>query len=51
LTRPDASAGGVAASEVLKAAGLLIDEQAGKDRISRVDPDGLPRVRAQLEGF
>jgi DNA-binding transcriptional ArsR family regulator len=37
--------------KVLKAAGLVLDEQAGKHRIYRVDPDGLARLRAQLEGF
>jgi DNA-binding transcriptional ArsR family regulator len=36
---------------VLKDAGLVVDEQAGKHRIYRVDPDGLARLRAQLEGF
>ena len=36
---------------VLKDAGLVLDEQVGKHRIYRVDPDGLARLRAQLEGF
>jgi DNA-binding transcriptional ArsR family regulator len=36
---------------VLKDAGLVRDEQAGKHRIYRVDPDGLARLRDQIEGF
>ena len=37
--------------KVLKDAGLAIDRQAGKQRIYRVDPDGLAALRAELEGF
>ena len=37
--------------KVLKDAGLVLDRQAGKQRIYRVDPDGLAQLRAELEGF
>jgi DNA-binding transcriptional ArsR family regulator len=37
--------------KVLKEAGLVVDRQAGKQRIYRVDPDGLASLRAELEGF
>jgi DNA-binding transcriptional ArsR family regulator len=37
--------------KVLKDAGLVVDRQAGKQRIYRVDPDGLASIRAELEGF
>ena len=37
--------------KVLKGAGLVVDRQAGKRRIYRVDPDGLARLRTELEGF
>jgi DNA-binding transcriptional ArsR family regulator len=37
--------------KVLKGAGLVVDRQAGKQRIYRVDPDGLARMRAELETF
>jgi DNA-binding transcriptional ArsR family regulator len=37
--------------KVLKGAGLVADRQAGKQRIYRVDPDGLAPLRAELEGF
>jgi DNA-binding transcriptional ArsR family regulator len=37
--------------KVLKGAGLVVDRQAGKQRIYRVDPDGLASLRAELEGF
>ena len=37
--------------KVLKGAGLVVDRQAGKQRIYRVDPDGLTSLRAELEGF
>ena len=36
---------------VLKAAGLVIDHQAGRRRIYRVDPDGLAALREDLERF
>ncbi len=36
---------------VLKDAGLVVDRQAGRQRIYRVDPDGLAQLRAELEGF
>ena len=36
---------------VLKDAGLVIDQAVGNRRIYRVDPDGLARVRDQLERF
>jgi DNA-binding transcriptional ArsR family regulator len=37
--------------KVLKAAGLVVDRQAGKHRIYRVDPDGLGALRAQVDLF
>jgi len=37
--------------KVLKSAGLVIDRQVGKQRIYRVDPDGLARLRAELDRF
>ena len=36
---------------VLKDAGLVLDKRAGKQRIYRVDPDGLAALRAELDGF
>src|ERR671931_1531042 len=37
--------------KVLKEAGLVVDRQAGKHRIYRVDPGGLAVLRAELERF
>jgi DNA-binding transcriptional ArsR family regulator len=37
--------------KVLKDAGLVVDTQAGKQRIYRVDPDGLATLRAELDRF
>ena len=37
--------------KVLKEAGLVVDTQAGKHRIYRVDPDGLAALRADLDRF
>jgi DNA-binding transcriptional ArsR family regulator len=37
--------------KVLKDAGLVVDRQAGKHRIYRVDPDGLGALRAELDVF
>jgi DNA-binding transcriptional ArsR family regulator len=37
--------------KVLKGAGLVVDRQAGRQRIYRVDPTGLASLRAELEGF
>jgi DNA-binding transcriptional ArsR family regulator len=37
--------------KVLKMAGLVVDRQAGKQRIYQVDRDGLAALRAELEGF
>ena len=37
--------------KVLKDAGLVIDTRAGKQRIYRVDPDGLASLRAELDRF
>ena len=37
--------------KVLKTAGLVIDRQAGKHRIYRVEPDGLVALRADLDRF
>jgi DNA-binding transcriptional ArsR family regulator len=37
--------------KVLKAAGLVVDRAAGKQRIYRVDPDGLATLRAELDSF
>jgi DNA-binding transcriptional ArsR family regulator len=37
--------------KVLKNAGLVVDQQAGKQRIYQVDPDGLAALRADLDRF
>jgi DNA-binding transcriptional ArsR family regulator len=37
--------------KVLKAARLVLDRQAGKQRIYQVDPDGLAQLRAELDQF
>jgi DNA-binding transcriptional ArsR family regulator len=37
--------------KVLKDAGLVADTPSGKQRIYRVDPDGLARLRAELDRF
>jgi DNA-binding transcriptional ArsR family regulator len=37
--------------KVLKAAGLVVDRPAGKQRIYEVDPDGLEALRAELDRF
>lgn len=37
--------------KVLKDAGLVADTRAGKQRIYRVDPDGLASLRAELDRF
>lgn len=37
--------------KVLKEAGLVADEPAGKHRIYRVDPAGLTALRAELDLF
>lgn len=37
--------------KILKDCGLVIDTQAGKQRIYRVDPDGLAAFRAELDRF
>jgi DNA-binding transcriptional ArsR family regulator len=37
--------------KVLKSAGLVADQQAGKQRIYRVDPAGLAVMRAELDRF
>src|SRR5438874_6681263 len=37
--------------KVLKDAGLVIDKQAGKQRIYRVNPEGLAALRAELDRF
>ena len=36
---------------VLKQAGLVLDRQAGRHRISAVDPAGLAALRGELEQF
>jgi DNA-binding transcriptional ArsR family regulator len=36
---------------VLKQAGLVVDQAAGNRRIYRIDPDGLARLRADLDRF
>src|SRR5215216_7532761 len=36
---------------VLKDAGLVVDQRAGKQRIYQVDPDGLAAFRAELDSF
>lgn len=37
--------------KVLKGAGLVTDTPAGKQRIYRVEPDGLAALRAELDRF
>ena len=37
--------------KVLKAAGLVADRQAGRQRVYRVDPSGLAVMRAELDRF
>ncbi|MBO0883737.1 MAG: winged helix-turn-helix transcriptional regulator [Mycobacterium sp.] len=37
--------------KVLKAAGLVMDQAVGTRRIYRLDPDGLKRLRADLERY
>ncbi len=37
--------------KILKHAGLVIDKPAGRQRIYRVDPDGLAALRAELDRF
>jgi DNA-binding transcriptional ArsR family regulator len=37
--------------KVLKDAGLVVDTQAGKQRIYRVDAEGLANLRAELDRF
>jgi len=37
--------------KVLKDAGLVIDRRSGKQRIYRVDPEGLAALRAELDRF
>ena len=37
--------------KVLKDAGLVIDMRAGKQRIYRIDPEGLAAFRAELDRF
>jgi len=37
--------------KILKDAGLVLDERAGSRRIYRVNPDGLERMRAELDTF
>jgi DNA-binding transcriptional ArsR family regulator len=37
--------------KVLKDAGLVIDIRAGKQRIYRVDPEGLAALRTELDRF
>src|SRR3977135_2606453 len=37
--------------KVLKDAGLVVDTRAGKQRVYRVDLDGLARLRAELDRF
>lgn len=37
--------------KVLKDAGLVIDLRAGKQRIYRIDPEGLARFRAEIDRF
>jgi DNA-binding transcriptional ArsR family regulator len=36
---------------VLKDAGLVVDRQAGKQRIYRIDQEGLAALRAELDKF
>ena len=37
--------------KVLKGAGLVVDRQAGRQRIYAVDPAGLAQLRGELEQF
>lgn len=37
--------------KVLKEAGLVIDIRAGKQRIYRIDPEGLAAFRAEIDQF
>ena len=37
--------------KVLKNAGLVADTRSGKERIYRIDPDGLARLRAEIDQF
>ena len=37
--------------KILKEAGLVVDRQAGKQRIYRVDADGLAALRTELDAF
>jgi DNA-binding transcriptional ArsR family regulator len=37
--------------KVLKDAGLVVDTRAGKQRIYRLEPDGLGALRSDLERF
>jgi DNA-binding transcriptional ArsR family regulator len=37
--------------KILKEAGLVVDRQAGKQRIYRVDANGLAALRAELDAF
>ena len=37
--------------KILKAAGLVMDSPAGKQRIYRVDPAGLAALRAEIDLF
>ena len=37
--------------KVLKDAGLVVDEAAGNRRIYRLNPDGLAKLRADLDRF
>ena len=37
--------------KVLKEAGLVVDTRAGKQRIYRVDPEGLAALRTEIDRF
>ncbi|TIT22586.1 MAG: winged helix-turn-helix transcriptional regulator [Mesorhizobium sp.] len=37
--------------KVLKDAGLVADTRSGKERIYRIDPDGLASLRAEIDQF
>jgi DNA-binding transcriptional ArsR family regulator len=37
--------------KILKDAGLVVDRQAGKQRIYRVDAEGLAKLRAEVDRF
>ena len=37
--------------KVLRDAGLVVDARSGKQRIYRVDPEGLAALRAELDRF